>query len=114
MAKKETATATATVKDFSNGKDGSLEVEVPYTYEYDILENEAELRNEFSPTDLLQLGNARKKATANSTARQKAVAPFAQDPDSMPAIREQMIKSAIKAGKSRETAEKFVDSLLNS
>lgn len=119
--KTETGTATANVKDYSlvdpnNPKgprnDGSKEVEVPYSFEYKVLENAAELANEFSPAQLLDLANARIKSTANSGARQKAIAPFAQDPDSVAAIRERMIKDAMKAGKTREVAEKFVDSLL--
>lgn len=114
MAIKQTASTTANVKDYSNGGDGSKEVEVPYSYEWNQMENDAELRNEFSPADLLALGNARLKSTANSVARAKAIKPYEQDPDSQAAIRERMIKDAVKAGKSRERAEKFVDSLLAS
>lgn len=110
--KSETAKASATVKDYSDGKDGSLEVEVPYEFNYEVLENEAELRNEFSVTQLLDLANARKKSTANSGARQKAIAPYAQDPNSVDAIRERMVKDAMKLNKTREQAEAFVDSLL--
>ena len=110
--KSEKGESSATVKDFSNGQDGSKEVDVPYTFEYNVLENGTELANEFSPAKLLELANARIKSTANSAARQKAVAPYAQDPDSKAAIRDRMIKDAIKAGKTREVAEKFVDSLL--
>jgi hypothetical protein len=109
--KQEKGEATATVKDFSNGQDGSKEVDVPYSFEYNVLENAQELANEFSPAKLLELANARIKSTANSAARQKAVSPYAQDPDAPAAIRERMIKDAMKAGKSREIAEKFVDSL---
>lgn len=112
--KSATGESTATVKDFSNGQNGSKEVDVPYTFTYDVLETMVEVQNEFSPADLIALANARKKSTANSTERQKATKPYAQDPDSQDAIRERMIKDAIKAGKSRETAEKFVDSLLAS
>jgi hypothetical protein len=120
--KTETGSANATVKDFSlidptneNGprNDGSNEVEVPYTFSYNILENDTELRNEFSPKDLLDLGNARLKSSANSAARQKAIAPYAQDPNSQGAIRERMVKDAMKLGKTKEQAEAFVDSLLN-
>jgi hypothetical protein len=127
--KKETGKATATVKDYSlldaaneNGgrNDGTKEVEVDYTFEYDILESKEELDAEFSAKDLLELANARKKSTANSGARQKAIAPFAQDPNSQDAIRERMIKDAMKIkskvtgeNKTRDEAEAFVDSLLN-
>src|SRR5215510_7113319 len=96
MATKETGKAEATVKDFSNGKDGSTEVTVPYTFDYEILETAAELAEKFAPADLLALANARIKSTANSGARQKAVAPYAQDPNSPAAIRESMIKDALK------------------
>lgn len=110
--KSEKADGKATVKDFSNGADGSNEVEVPYSYEYNVLESAAELANEFSPAQLLELANARIKSTANSGARQKAIAPYAQDPNSNAAIRERMIKDAQKLGKTREAAEAFVDSLM--
>ena len=112
MAKKENGSGEATVKDFSNGKDGSTEVTVPYTFEYDVLETAAELAEKFAPADLIALANARLKSTANSGARQKAVAPYAQDPNSPAAIREDMIKNAMKLGKSKEAATAFVDSLM--
>jgi hypothetical protein len=121
--KTENGKGEAAVKDFSlvdasnpDGprNDGSTEVEVPYTFEYKVLENDSELRNEFSNAQLLDLANARLKSTANSGARQKAIAPYAQDPNSNAAIRERIIKDAMKAGKSREKAETFADSLLNS
>ena len=111
--KSEKADGKAVVKDFSTGADGSLEVEVPYSYEYNILENDTELRNEFSPKDLLDLANARLKSTANSGARQKAISPYAQDPNAPAAIRERMVKDAMKLGKTKEAAEAFVDSLLS-
>lgn len=107
------ADGVATVADYSDGKDGSTQVEVPYSFEYKVLENAAELANEFSPAQLLDLANARVKSTANSGARQKAIAPYAQDPNSNAAIRERMIKDAMKLGKSKDAAESFVDSLLN-
>lgn len=112
--KKETETGKATVKDYSDGKDGSTEVDVQYSYEYDILESAAEVANQFAPADLLNLANARLKSTSNSGARQKAIAPYAQDPNSNAAIRERMVKDAMKLGKSKEAAETFVDSLLAS
>jgi hypothetical protein len=110
--KKETVNdASATVKDFSDGKDGSTEVDLKYSYEYDVLENATELAQKFAPDDLLNLANARLKSTANSAARQKAIAPFAQDPNSPAAIRENLIKNVVKTGKSLEQATAFVDSL---
>ncbi len=111
--KTETGKATATVSDYSDGKDGSLEVEVPYDFSYEVIETDTELREKFSPEALRDLANARIKSTANSGARQKAISPFAQDPNSLAAIRERMVKDAMKAGKSREKAETFVDSLLS-
>jgi hypothetical protein len=120
--KTETGKGEAAVKDFSlvdanvpDGprNDGSRDVEVPYTFDYKVLENAAELANEFSPAQLLDLANARLKSTANSGARQKAIAPYAQDPNSIDAIRERIIKDAMKAGKTREKAETFADSLLS-
>lgn len=105
------ADGKATVKDFSEGKDGSTEVDVPYSYEYTELETAQELAEKFAPADLLALANARLKSTANSGARQAAIAPYAQDPNSPAAIRENMIKNAVKLGKTLEQATAFVDSL---
>lgn len=106
--------ATATVKDFSNGQDGSKEVDLTYAYEYPVLESATELADKFAPADLLALANARLKSTANSAARQKAIAPYAQDPNSPAAIRENLIKNAMKIGKTLEQATAFVDSLFAS
>jgi hypothetical protein len=111
MKKETVSDASATVKDFSEGKDGSKEVDLKYTYEYDVLENDTELRQKFAPDDLLALANARLKSTANSAARQKAIAPYAQDPNSPAAIRENLIKNVVKTGKTQAQAEAFVDSL---
>ncbi len=107
------AATTATVNDYSDGKDGSLEVEVPYSYDYVEIENETELKQEFSIAQLIDLANGRKKSSANSAARAKAIAPFAQDPNSVAAVRDRMVKDAMKLGKSKEQAESFVDSLLS-
>lgn len=106
--------ATATVKDFSNGQDGSKEIDLTYAYEYTVLENATELADKFAPADLLALANARLKSTANSAARQKAIAPYAQDPNSPAAVRETLIKNAMKIGKTLEQATAFVDSLFAS
>lgn len=111
--KTEKANATATVKDFSNGQDGTKEIEVPYNFEYDVLESAAEVAEKFAPEELRNLCNARIKSTANSGARQQAIAPYAQDPNSVAAIRERMVKDAMKLNKTREQAETFVDSLLS-
>ena len=114
MAKTLHADGKASVKDFSGGKDGSTEVEVPYSYDYTELESAAELADKFAPADLLALANARLKSTENSGARQKAIAPYAQDPNSPAAIRETLIKNAVKIGKTLEQATAFVDSLFAS
>lgn len=114
MKTEQVKDATATVKDFSEGKDGSTEVDLTYEYDYNVLENQTELMNEFAPAKLLELANARLKSTANSAARQKAIAPYAQDPNSPAAIRENLIKNAMKIGKTLEQATAFVDSLFAS
>jgi hypothetical protein len=114
MAKKLTGEGKAEVKDYSNGQDGSKTVEVNYNFDYIELETMAEVQQEYSEKDLIALANAREKSSSNSAARQKAIAPFAQDPDAPAAIRERMVKDAVKYGKSREDAEKFVDALLAS
>ncbi len=110
--KHETETGKAEVGDFSNGADGSTKVTVDYNYDYDVIETPEELNKEFSEKDLIGLANARLKSTANSGARQKAIAPYAQDPNAPGAVKERMIKDAMKLGKTREVAEQFVDSLL--
>lgn len=110
--KAQSETGKASVQDFSNGADGSKTVDVEYTYEYTEIETPEELHKELSDRDLIDLANARRKSSANSGARQKAIAPYAQDPNSTPAVRERMVKDAMKLGKSREVAEQFVDSLL--
>lgn len=112
--KNESASGTATVQDYSNGADGSKEVTVNYTYDFKVLETKSELEDEFSSADLINLANARLKSTANSGSRQKAIAPYAQDPNSTEAIRDRMVKDAMKLGKSKSDAETFVDSLLAS
>lgn len=114
MKKETVSDASATVKDFSNGQDGSKEVDLTYSYDYDVLENDTEVREKFSPEGLRDLCNARLKSTANSAARQKAIAPYAQDPNSPAAIRENLIKNAMKIGKTLEQATAFVDSLFAS
>jgi len=111
--KNETAEGKATVADFSNGKDGSTEIEVSYSFDYKEYESLAEVQEQFSNAELVNLANQRTKGTANSGARQKAIAPYAQDPKSRAAVREQMIKLAMSQGKTKEVAEKFVDSLLS-
>jgi hypothetical protein len=111
---KETGNAEATVKDYSNGKNGSAEVTVPYTFEYEVIATKEDLDARFALAQLIDLANARLKSTANSGARQKAIAPYAQDPNSPAAIRESMIKDAMKLGKSKEQATAFVDSLMAS
>ena len=110
--KTQNETGKATVKDYSDGKDGSTEISVDYSYSFDEIETAEELSKKFSESDLIELANARVKSTANSGARQKAIAPYAQDPNAPEAVKERMIKEAMKLGKTREVAEQFVDSLL--
>jgi hypothetical protein len=118
MSMKKTENGKAEgIKDYSlnadgTRKDGKTEVTVEYTYEYDVLETVEEMTKKFSEADLLKLANARIKSTSNSAARQKAVAPYAIPQDDPAAIRERMIKDAIKLGKTKEQAEAFVDGLL--
>lgn len=112
--KTENAKGTATVKDYSNGQDGSKEVEVPYDFEYEVYENRADVDKVFSEVDVCALATARSKSIANASARTKATKPYAQDPNSDAAIREDMIKAAMRGKKTREQAEKWVDSLLAS
>lgn len=115
---------TATVVDYTNGNytaaenttvekgPGDNEVTVSYGYEYNEYESYAEAQKDYSEGDIVKLINTREKATANSGARQKAIAPFAQDPNSKEAIRGRMIKDAVKLGKTEAEATAFVDSLL--
>lgn len=117
--KKETGTGTAEVQDFSKNedgteKDGSTNVTVNYNFDYEVLESRAELDEKYSTSDLIALANARLKSSANSGERQKAIAPYAQNPNSDAAIRERMIKDAMKLGQSKEQATTFIDSLLAS
>ena len=105
----------ANVEDFSikadgSRNDGSTKVSVDYTYDYEEIENKAELDEKFSTSDLIKLANARLKATANSTARQKAVAPYAADPNSPEVIRKRMLADLIKLGVPEETAKGMVES----
>jgi hypothetical protein len=101
--KSESAAGTATVKDYSEGKDGSNEIDVPYKFDFDVYENITEVNKDFSEKDLCGL--------ANAAARTKAIKPYAQDPNSAEAVREELIKSAMKMKKTREQAERWVDSL---
>ena len=110
-------TGKATVADFSttNGvtKDGSTNVEVSYSYEFVELETASELAEKFSPEALRDLANARLKSTANSGARQKAIAQYTQDPNSPAATRERVIKDMAKIfpNKSREELVMYLDSI---
>jgi len=112
--KQNTEKAKATVKDFSEGKDGSTEVTVDYEFSYDILENSEELAQKFSPADVLKLANQRIKQTANSSARQKATSKYAIDPSSPAAVRDRMIKDMVSQGIPQDVATKQIDALLAS
>lgn len=113
--------AKATVVDYRREVDGSAnpnygkDVTVSYAFDYDQCENDTELQRKFSPDALLNLGNQRLKATANSSARQKAVSDYARSGDD--AAREELVTSIIKMAKlkgkemSRADAETYADSL---
>lgn len=122
---KKSENGKATVKDFSlvdksgpeDGirNDGSKDVDVSYAYEFNVLETTEELNAEFTEKDLLELANARLKATANSKARQNAIKIYAQDPNSPDAVKERMVKDAMKLDKFKNDeagARNFVDSML--
>jgi len=118
MAKQLSDKGTANIKDFRRKlEDGSenpnfgKELTVDYDYSYKEYENDNEVSEDFSPADLRKLANQRAKATANSTARQKATAIYAMADEDL--AREEMIKGAMKLNKklTREQAEAYVDSL---
>jgi len=106
-----TENVTASTKDFSSGKDGSSSVDVDYSFSYDVLETAAELEEHFSTADLIKLANNKNKALANSAARAKAVAPYAQDPNSPEAVKNRMVNDLMKLGKSEAEARALVESI---
>lgn len=108
MAKQLKETGEAVVKDYSNGQDGSKDVKVPYEFEYVELENASEVAEKFSPEQLRNLCNSRLKSTANSAARQKAVAPFAPDPNNPDVIAADMLKGFLKMGVPEDVAKGLV------
>jgi len=118
MRQQTESTKVENVKDYSlnedgtTRKDGKTEITVSYDYTFDVLETVEEMNKKFSEADMLKLANARLKSTANSAARQKNLAKYAIPQDDPAAIRERMIKDAIKLGKTKEQAEAFVDGLL--
>lgn len=114
MKRETESTSAKDIRDFSDGKKGTTTLDVPYEFTYDILENDSELREKFSPADLLKLANQRLKQTANSSARSKAVAPYAQDPSSPDAVRERMIKDMVSQGIPEDVATSQIDALLAS
>ena len=112
MAKQQIGKASAEVADFSGEKDGKTSVKVDYAFDYDELETMAEVNEKFSHEQLLAMANARLKGTANSTARAKAVAPYAQDPNSPAAARERLVKDLMLArGWSEEKARAVLSSI---
>lgn len=114
MTTKTESTVAEGVKDYSDGKDGSTTVDVPYTFSWDELENQGELAEKFSAKDLLKLANQRIKQTANSSERQKSVKPYLQDPSAPAAVRERMIKDMVSQGIPENVATAQIDTLLNS
>lgn len=108
--KKVSESTSATVKDYSEGKDGSKEVTVDYSFEYNQIETKEDLDSEFSLSDLIKLGTNKNKATANSNARQKAIAPYAQDPNSPEAVKKGILAGLLKLGIPEEVAKGMVES----
>lgn len=111
-------TGKATVKDFSviagsnpeKRKDGSTEVSLDYSYTYTELETSEELNAKFGQADLLKLANRSLKATANSGARQTAIAPYAADPNSPDVIMARMLADLIKLNIPEDVAKGMVES----
>ncbi len=122
MEKIEATTGNAKVTDYrrklADGKDNPTygkEVNVPYDIPaFDVVSTEDEMHTEFSAKQLISMAQSRQKATANSAARQKAVAEYAPSGDDL--ARENFIKSAMQmnAKLTREQAEAFADSMLTS
>jgi hypothetical protein len=122
VEKIEATTGNAKVTDYrrklANGSDNSnygKEVNVPYDIPaFDVVSDKAEVESNFSWAQLISMAQSRQKATANSAARQKAVAEYAPSGDDL--ARENFIKSAMQmnAKLTREQAEAFADSMLTS
>lgn len=111
--------AEANVKDFSlvdpndeSGPrhDGSETKTVPYTFDHNVYASVEE--SKYSPAEILELINRAEKATANSAARAKAIAPYAIPTTDPRFVKNRMIQDAMKlSGMTLEAATKFVDSL---
>ena len=107
-------TTAKEVKDYSGGKDGSTTLNVDYSFTYDVLENDDELRRKFAPDALLNLANQRLKQTANSKARQEALKPYAQDPNTPEATLERIVKDMVSQGIPETVARNQVEQLFAS
>lgn len=113
--KNQKGSGQAKVVDYRSGsKTRGKEVMVDYTFDFDQLENREELDSQYAFADLLALANQRIKQTANSAARQEAVKPYALDPNSQEAIRQNLIDGYVKAGIDKNQAEQLVDGALAS
>jgi hypothetical protein len=120
VEKIEASTGNAKVTDYrrklENGSDNpnyGKEVNVPYDVAaFDVVSTFDEVTKEFSQAQLISMAQSRQKATANSAARQKAVAQYAPTGDDL--ARENFIKSAMQMNSklTREQAEAFADSML--
>lgn len=87
------------------GKEINVEYEIPA---FDVVQTEEELHKKFSVEQLINMAQSRQKATANSAARQKAVALYAASGDDLARIN--FIEAGVKMGLTREQAEALADS----
>ena len=113
MAKRETGTAKATFKNYSeaarNTPDWGADVDAEYEYEYDVLENMDEVAAKFSKEQIVTLANQRLKGNANSAARAKKEAEFKLDPNSPEAKMAAAVKSLVQAlGISEDKAREII------
>lgn len=112
---RESETTKATVTDARSGSETSgREVDVPYSFDYDVLTTDEEVRERFSPADLRKMANAKLKQQANSAARQKAIAPYLPDTSTPEFKREQLIKNLVNTfGVPRDIAEQQIDAMIS-
>ena len=116
------STGNATVTDYRRKlPDGTAnpnygkETEVKYSIDsFTVVSTWEEVGEKFSHAQLISMAQSRQKATENSAARQKAVAPYAPTGDDL--ARENFIKSAMAMNPKldRASAETFADSMLAS
>ncbi len=107
------STGNAKVTDYRKGS-STYGKEVNVTYDipaFDVVSTADEMHAEFSEKQLIAMAQSRQKATANSAARQKAIAGYAPTGDDL--AKENIIKSvmALKPELTREQAEAHVAAL---